>query len=96
MSDYKSNYNTDMDAAHKTAETLLLVIPTGDADHPLTVEIGNWDGEEWTGEWRHTEMAYCENDPIAWAPVPEIDAELYARFPFGKSDDDGSDEALAG
>jgi hypothetical protein len=79
------NYTPDMTAADKEAESLLLVVPTGDAECPLTVELGRWDAAEdrWEGEWRHTETldrvptALSQNDPIAWAEVPEIDAGLY-------------------
>lgn len=91
------NYNPDMSAgvaavADKPIGTdILLVVPTGEDDCPLTVTMGYWDPatERWEGDWRHfcvydeggpshepTDMA--GNDPIAWAFPPEIDPELYA------------------
>lgn len=82
------NYNPDMSAADKESESLLFVVPTGDADTPLTIELGYWDAaaNRWTGEWRHTEdpethelSMLAQNDPIAWAPVPEIDDSLYPK-----------------
>jgi hypothetical protein len=77
------NYNPDMTAADKEAESLLLVVPTNDPLIPLTVELGRWDqsDERWEGEWRYTDAGYDDNDPIAWAGVPEIDAELLALKP---------------
>lgn len=74
------NYNPDMSAADKEAESLLLVVPTGNSEHPLMVELGRWDEntEEWTGEWRHTDE-HEESDPIAWAAIPEIDPGLYPK-----------------
>lgn len=81
------NYNPDMSAADKEADNLLLVIPTGDPDHPLMVEQGRWDADDqrWEGEWRHwcTDETHAQpvaaalNDPIAWAAIPEIDASLF-------------------
>ena len=76
------NYNADMDAADKEAEKLLLVIPTGEPDVPLTVQLGSWGSilGRWEGDWRHGASSISDKDPIAWATVPEIDAGLYERL----------------
>lgn len=73
-----TNYNPDMTAADQTAESLLLVVPTGDAEAPLCVELGRWDNDakRWEGEWRHVDGLISDNDPIAWAAVPAIDDSL--------------------
>jgi hypothetical protein len=75
------NYNPDMSAADQAAESLLLVVPTGDAEAPLCVELGRWDTDagRWEGEWRHVDGPIAAGDPIAWAVVPEIDDELYPQ-----------------
>lgn len=88
------NYNPDMAAgiaavSDKPVGTdILLVIPTGEDEYPLAVEMGYWDPAmgSWQGEWRHrcTDEACQEptiqagNDPIAWAFPPEIDPDLHA------------------
>jgi hypothetical protein len=75
------NYNPDMSAADKDAESLLLVVPTGNPEYPLGVELGRWDTADvrWEGEWRHVDGPISGNDPIAWAAIPEIDDSLYPK-----------------
>lgn len=88
------NYNPDMSAAiaavadKPVGTDILLVVPTGEDECPLTVTMGYWEPalESWQGEWRYccTDEACQEptamagNDPIAWAFPPEIDPELHA------------------
>jgi hypothetical protein len=82
-----ANYNSDMNAADKEAE-LLLVIPTGDPECPLTVELGWWnpDAGRWEGEWRFTvedggaPSVLSAMDPIAWAALPPLDEYLYGMI----------------
>ena len=78
-------YNTNMDMAPKDGETMCLLIPTGDIDHPVNVEYGWWDDTEgrFVGEWRyivHEETEeptpYSNTDPIGFMIVPEADPEI--------------------
>lgn len=62
-------------------EELLLLIPTGDEEEPFLVELGRWDetagfGGAWVGAWREYDDAVSEEDPIAWAAMPEVDDEI--------------------
>ena len=62
-----------------TDERLLLLVPTDDDEQPIEIELGWWDeeNEQWDGEWRHMEGegSFAGNDPVAWAPTPEVDEE---------------------
>ncbi len=75
-----ANYDTDMTAAPQDDE-LLLLIPTGDEDEPFLIELGWWDetagfGGAWVGAWREYDDAVNEEDPVAWARMPEVDAAI--------------------
>lgn len=74
-----ANYNRAMNKAPKDKEFLALVA-TGDRANPIAREICWWDVREkrFTGDWRyyHGPDGYPESDPIAWAPLPEIDVGL--------------------
>jgi hypothetical protein len=88
-----TNYNPDMNTAPKEAESLLFVVPTGSQENPLIVEFGRWDDDDqrWGGEWRHADTPYATHDPIAWAPVPEIDVDLYAGLSANGDAEAGAD-----
>jgi hypothetical protein len=59
---------------------LLLLVPTGETETPLTREVGWWDAElkRWEGDWRYYDgpVGYAKAEPIGWAELPEIDAEF--------------------
>jgi hypothetical protein len=81
---HMSKYDRTMDNAHQDGRELLLLVPTGDPDAPLTQEVGWWDEEldRWEGDWRYYDGdgGYADREPIAWADLPAIDQEYYDQI----------------
>jgi hypothetical protein len=81
---HMSKYDRAMDKAHLDGRELLLLVPTGDPDAPLTQEVGWWDEEldRWEGDWRYYDGdgGYADREPIAWANLPVIDQAFYDQI----------------
>lgn len=75
------NYTQDMSKAPKDGQ-LLLVVPSGHPRDPLAIEVGWWDAKlkRWQGDWRVDGNVgnWSKAEPIAWALMPAIDAEIIA------------------
>jgi hypothetical protein len=76
-----ANFTAGLDKAPRDGRELLLVVPTGEKEMPLTREVGWYDGElrRWEGDWRYYEGegGYARAEPIAWAELPSIDEALF-------------------
>jgi hypothetical protein len=96
-------FSTNMDEAPKDGTPVLLLVPTGDSEDPLAVEMGYWDATEnrWTGEWRHevtkegsdTPTEYAKTDPVGWGDVPEIEPAVYRALGMTPPADEEEAEA---
>jgi hypothetical protein len=81
-------YSRDMEAGKKASQEdrIILLIPTGDPEAPISAEIGIWDErlQRFEGEWRYVEVQqdddplvdFAKSDPIAWCHVPAIPADI--------------------
>jgi hypothetical protein len=74
-----SNYSAEMNRGPRDCE-LLLVVPTGEIETPLTREVGWWDAKlrRWEGDWRYYDGpdGYAKAEPVGWAELPEIDGSF--------------------
>lgn len=89
------NFNTDMSAAPRD-EVLVLAIPSGDAEEPVSLFTGSWDDEEgrWYGAWCELEDL-ADFDPVGWAATPEVSEEI-ERAALSACAPIGSEPAAAG
>lgn len=71
-------YSTDMGAAPRDGTRFVVLVPTGDADMPVSEEMASWDVglERFEGEWRYVEAPWAAHDPIAWLSLPDIPDEI--------------------
>ena len=93
--DVEQNYSLDF-AAAPLDEELIFIVPTGDEENPYLVSTGHWDEEnmKWDGDWRAYDEPFANNDPVAWAYVPELDDEVLEALGIDPSgEDDGVEDA---
>lgn len=77
-------WDTDMESGQSEG-AVLLKVPTGDPEEPISYEIGEWDEDEqrWHGAWRNTEGEegdYSKQEPVAWCYLPDVDDDIAEEY----------------